>query len=145
VITHSRPASRQEASASKDHRNPAISGMPKDSPHNDGPDVMWHGFAAAYIVTGTGPYRSAVVSSVPALTPLSSLHGPLMPDRNDELPHNEFPTGSYMPAMCHTAAARRQRRDSSVLGPPGYLRGTWSAMGRGRATECAPASEHANL
>lgn len=30
-----------------------------DSPHNDRPDVTWDGFAAAYIVTGPGPYLSA--------------------------------------------------------------------------------------
>lgn len=65
--------------------------------HDDGPDITQDGFAAPYIVTGTGLRRPAVASPVPVLYPLSSLYGPLLPSRQDELPHNELPDPAGYP------------------------------------------------
>src|SRR5262245_17874178 len=82
----------------------------------------------------TWPLSLGRFSSVPALTPLSSLYGPLTPGRNDELPHNEFPDQVLFAAMSYggtapTAAGLIGPRPAGIPARDMERYGSWPSYG----------------
>jgi hypothetical protein len=88
-----------------------------------------------HVVTGAGHYHPGVVSTVPVLTSLSSLYGPLVPGRQDEMPHNEFPDptpyGGDAPNMgtAPSLAGLTGPRHTDLLALETERYGSWSYYG----------------